>query len=127
MCIIRSERETMEQENMFAGIPAQLREELIEPLLCGKNMRIERIVSKGHSSPPGFWYEQADDEWVLLLKGEARLRFEKDDRVLHMRAGSYVNIPAYERHRVEWTTDAAETVWLAIFHREGTGSPIEEQ
>lgn len=106
----------MEERNVFADIPAALPEELIQPLVRGKGMRIERIVSKGHSSPPGFWYEQADDEWVLLLKGEATLRFEKDDRLLHMSAGSYVNIPAYERHRVEWTTDATETVWLAVFY-----------
>lgn len=109
-------REAMDSGNIYAGIPAQLPDEVMQTLASGRGMRIERIVSKGHCSPPGFWYEQADNEWVLLLKGEARLRFEKGDRILHLGEGSYVNIPAHERHRVEWTADGTETIWLAVFY-----------
>jgi len=79
-------------------------------------VRIERILSKGHSSPPDFWYDQEQHEWVLLVAGEARLRFERDDHVLHLKPGDYVNIAAHEKHRVEWTTESTETIWLAVFY-----------
>lgn len=77
-------------------------------------MRIGRIVSHGHASPDGFWYDQARAEWVVVLKGAARLRFE--DGVLEMRPGSFMNIPAHRKHRVEWTTPCEPTVWLAVFY-----------
>ncbi len=74
------------------------------------------IVSRGHTSPEGFWYDQAQDEFVLLVKGRAGLRFEGDDRVLVLEAGEYLNIPARVRHRVEWTDPDGDTVWLAVHH-----------
>ncbi|HJV74438.1 MAG TPA: hypothetical protein VJ654_09470 [Noviherbaspirillum sp.] len=103
-------------ENIFSRIPAQLPAEAVETLAQGGATRIERIVSKGQCSPPGFWYDQDDNEWVLLLRGEATLRFEKDDRTIHLVAGSYINIAAHERHRVEWTKEDTETIWLAVFY-----------
>jgi len=106
----------MQTGNLYGQMPAKLSDEVVEILVRGKGMRIERIVSKGHCSPPGFWYDQADDEWVVLLKGEAVLRFERDHRVLHLAEGAYVNIPAHERHRVESTAADTETVWLAVFY-----------
>jgi cupin 2 domain-containing protein len=106
----------MESGSLFGNIPATLAAELVQTLATGKGMRIERIVSRGHRSPPGFWYDQPDDEWVALLKGEARLRFEADDRVMHLRPGDYVNIPAHEKHRVDWTMEESDTVWLAVFY-----------
>jgi cupin 2 domain-containing protein len=106
----------MESGDIYAAIPAQLPEEMMQTLAGGQGVRIERIVSRGHCSPPGFWYEQAEHEWVLLLKGEARLRFERGERVLAMGEGSYVNIPAGERHRVEWTKEDTDTIWLAVFY-----------
>ena len=102
-------------ENLFDAIPADLPNELTQALLATPQLRIERIVSYGHASPPGFWYDQDDDEWVLLLSGAARLQF--DCEVVELTAGSFVNIPAHRRHRVEWTAPEQRTVWLAIFHR----------
>jgi cupin 2 domain-containing protein len=106
----------MESRSLFGEIPATLGAELVQTLATGKGMRIERIVSRGHCSAPGFWYDQSDDEWVALLKGEARLRFKVGDRVLHLKPGDYVNIPAHEKHRVDWTLEGTDTVWLAVFY-----------
>lgn len=106
----------MNLENIFSRIPVHLPAEVVETLAQGGGTRIERIVSKGQCSPPGFWYDQNDNEWVLLLSGEATLRFEKDDRIAHLVAGSYINIAAHERHRVEWTKEDTETIWLAVFY-----------
>ncbi|MFC7515595.1 cupin domain-containing protein [Herbaspirillum sp. GCM10030257] len=103
--------------NVYQDIPAALADELIQTLAGAGGVRIERIVSRGHCSSPGFWYEQAEHEWVLLLKGEACLRFERDDRKLLLAEGDHVTIPAGERHRVEWTrNDGTDTVWLAVFY-----------
>lgn len=106
----------MNSENIFGQIPAQLPAEVVETLAQGGRTRIERIVSKGHCSPPGFWYDQDDNEWVMLLRGEATLRFEKNNRIVPLVAGSYINIAAHERHRVEWTKEDTETIWLAVFY-----------
>ena len=108
----------MDTGNLFGQIPTQLPEELFHTIAAGSGMRIERIVSKGHASPPGYWYDQPENEWVMVVKGEAKLRFERDGRVVHLAAGDYVNIGAHERHRVEWTREDAETVWLAVFYQE---------
>lgn len=109
----------MESGDLFERIPAELPVEAIEVLAAGGRTRIERIVSKGHCSPADFWYDQDEEEWVLLLKGAARLRFAQGDRLVHMEPGSYVHIAAHERHRVEWTLEDAETVWLAVFFDAG--------
>ena len=103
--------------NLFAGIPDEFREELLTPLLNTPPVRIERIVSKGHASPEGFWYEQPMHEWAVVLKGAARLEFE--DRVVEMGAGDSINIPARQKHRVAWTTPDEPTVWLAVFYEAG--------
>jgi len=108
----------MKTGNLFGQIPTQLPEELFQLLAVGAGARVERIVSKGHASPPDYWYDQPENEWVMVVRGEAKLRFEKDDCVVHLNAGDYVNIEAHERHRVEWTCDDIETVWLAVFYRE---------
>jgi cupin 2 domain-containing protein len=89
---------------------------LVERLVDTQHVRIERIVSKGHRSPLDFWYDQAENEWVLLVKGEAALRFEKNNELIHLRAGMHVNIAAHEKHRVEWTSEEVETIWLAVFY-----------
>ena len=100
--------------NLFSGIPADLPEELIETLQASAGLRIERIVSRGHASPPGFWCDQPQHEWVMLLTGAARIRFEEDGQPVEMRPGDFLNIPACCRHRVEWTTPDEPTIWLAI-------------
>lgn len=106
----------MQVASLTQDIPAVLSEEWLQTLVQEKGMRIERIVSKGHCSPPGFWYEQRESEWVLLVKGAARLRFAEPEREVELRPGMHVNIAAYERHRVEWTTPDEETIWLAVFY-----------
>ena len=97
--------------------------ESFETLAGRHGMRVERIVSRGLcASPPGFWYEQAEAEWVLLVSGEARLRFEADDRVIHLLPGDWVDIAPGERHRVEWTREEGETVWVGVFYGEAATS-----
>src|SRR4051812_32642784 len=101
--------------NIFSKLPATLPQELIQVLLTTPNIRIERIISRGHVSPEGFWYDQPASEWVLLVHGAARLRVEGEE-LFEMRPGSFVNIPAHKRHRVEWTDPAQATIWLAIHY-----------
>jgi len=105
-------------DNLFTDFPNMLTEELVETLAENQHIRIERIMSTGHTSPEGFWYDQDEHEWVAVLKGEAKLRFEGDDEPIHMRPGNFVNIPAHKKHRVEWTTPDQPTMWLAVFYRE---------
>jgi len=104
--------------NLFDEIPDKLPEELFQVLLGTPGVRIERIVSRGHSSPEGFWYDQENHEWVLLLSGAARLTFEGEPP-MELRPGTFVNIPAHRRHRVEWTTPAEPTIWLAVHYGPG--------
>ena len=103
-------------QNLFEDLPDTLPEELFETLLSSAGVRVERIVSRGHASPERFWYDQDEHEWVLLLRGAARLRFEGEEAI-EMQPGSFVNIAAHKRHRVEWTDPAQTTVWLAVHYR----------
>ena len=107
----------MGKGNLFASVPADLPAELSELIANNGDVRIERIVSKGHMSPDGFWYDQDEDEWVVLLSGAARLQLEGESE-LELAPGDYMLIPAHCKHRVNWTTPDQETVWLAIFSRE---------
>jgi cupin 2 domain-containing protein len=99
--------------------PAVLPDSLVQVLLSGPGLRIERIVPLGHASPEGFWYDQEDGEWVLLQKGAARLSFEGEEPI-ELLSGSFVNIPARSRHRVEWTDPGEPTVWLAVHYGDRT-------
>jgi cupin 2 domain-containing protein len=103
-------------KSIFADIPTTLPDELVEVLAATSTVRIERIVSLGHASPEGFWYDQEADEWVLLLRGGARLRFEGDDHSVAMKPGDCLQIPAHRRHRVEWTDPGEPTIWLAVHY-----------
>ncbi len=102
--------------NIFSNIPPNLPDELSEIIAGNSHVRIERIVSRGHSSPDRFWYDQDENEFVLVVSGEAELLFEGSDRPFQMKPGDYVNIPAHTRHRVEWTAPDKYTVWLAVFY-----------
>ena len=102
--------------NLFTGYPSQLPEEVIDVLIESANVRIERIVSTNHHSPKDFWYDQTEHEWVVLLRGEASLRFEDDLRPQILRPGDYVAIPPHCRHRVDSTSKDEPTVWLAVFY-----------
>ncbi len=103
-------------DNLWDDFPTELVDEHFSELLSRPGIRIERIVSRGHRSPEGFWYDQPENEWVLLLKGAARLRFAGDDKEVALTPGSHVEIPAHCRHRVEWTDPDTETVWLAVHY-----------
>lgn len=108
----------MKPGHLYHDIAANLPKEVTDTIVHSPSVKIERIVSHGHCSPPGFWYEQAQNEWVIVLKGEASLRFEKDDSILHLSEGMHVHIAAGERHRLEWTSSEVPTVWLAVFYPE---------
>ncbi|MBA4397526.1 MAG: phosphoribosylaminoimidazole carboxylase [Syntrophus sp. (in: bacteria)] len=104
-------------KNLFADIPGNLRDELVETMLHSSGFRLERIVSRGHRSPDGFWYDQDEHEWVVLLKGCAVFRFEDQSENIIMNPGNYINIEKHRRHRVEWTDPEQETIWLAIHYQ----------
>jgi cupin 2 domain-containing protein len=101
-------------KNLFEPHPAPCDEEHVDVLAQGSAFRFERIVSMGHATPPGQWYDQSRDEWVVLLSGSARLRFEDDAEAVAMRPGDWVRIAAHRRHRVEETDATAPSVWLAL-------------
>ena len=103
--------------NLFADLPSTLDEELVAVLAQNEHVRIERIVSNGQCSAENFWYEQHEHEWVVVLAGEAKLRFESDEGSVFLRAGDHVLIAARRRHRVEWTSPDEPTVWLAVFYQ----------
>jgi len=103
--------------NLLADLPATLAVEDLRTLLTTSGLRIERIVSTGQTSPPGFWYDQDWAEWVLLLTGQAALLIEGEAKPHVLTPGSYLHLPAHCRHRVEWTSTDTPTVWLAVHHR----------
>lgn len=102
--------------NLFENREAGREAESFHTLLELPNVRIERIASFGQASLPGFWYDQEEAEWVVLLEGESCLEWE-DGRLLRMQPGDWVFIPARERHRVAWTAPGRATIWLAVFSR----------
>lgn len=102
--------------NLFEGVPADLPQELVEVLAEGEGkIRIERIVSRGHASPPDFWYDSDETEWVVLLRGSAVLRFENEGSPIDLVPGDWIEIPLHCRHRVEASAEDEDTVWLAVF------------
>ena len=107
-------------KNLFSEIPADLSVELFEPILAADAVRIERIVSLGHTSAEEFWYDQDESEWVVVLAGAARVIWDSPEggpRTVSLCPGDHLNIPAHTRHRVAWTDPDQPTIWLAIFYR----------
>lgn len=100
--------------SIFANMPGNLSEEVFQTLLETDRLRIERIVSSGHKTPEGQWFDQETHEWILVVKGAARLQFESEPGEIAMPTGSYITIPAHKRHRVGWTDPSQETIWLAV-------------
>jgi len=107
--------ETLHKGNFFERLPDACKAEVLETLAEEGAVRIERIVSRGQVSPPGFWYDQNQHEWVILLRGAARIEFEGRTEALELWPGDYVNIPRRVRHRVTWTDPDETTVWLAVW------------
>ncbi len=103
-----------EMKNILENIPADLSNEHFLDLVNTPNVRIERIVSRGHSSPETGWYDQEEDEWVMVLEGSGTLEFE-DGRVVTLNNGCFIHIPAHDRHRVSHTSEHGMTIWLAVF------------
>ncbi len=108
------------KQNLYSDIPEDFPEkipdEFVEILASNNNARIERIVSRGHATPPGEWYDQDENEYVLLISGGAKLSFGNSSEPLELNAGDFLVIPAHKRHRVEWTAPEKDTVWLAVFY-----------
>lgn len=103
--------------NLFADLPARLPAERVDVLVTAPGVRVERIVSTGQATAPGEWYDQPDDEWVVVLRGRARLRVEGEADARDLYPGDHLLLHAHVRHRVEWTDDAGPTVWLAVHCR----------
>jgi cupin 2 domain-containing protein len=100
---------------LLEGLPAvPLAKEITDILADAREVRIERIVSTGQVTPEGEWYDQDNDEWVLVVAGAARLRIEGEQRDRELGEGDWVLLPAHCRHRVTWTQSEPPTVWLAV-------------
>ncbi|MGZ8219386.1 cupin domain-containing protein [Methylomagnum sp.] len=105
----------------LSDLPEHLPEERFEILLETPAFRLERILSLGHATPAGEWYDQAWDEWVMLLQGAARLTVEGRDEAVTLQPGDALPLPAHCRHRVEWTPPDQVTVWLALHFPSASG------
>lgn len=100
--------------NLLADLPPAGGEEIFAEILQTPGVRIERIVSSGQATPVGEWYDQKWDEWVLLLAGSAGLLIEGESEPRRLGVGDHLYLPARCRHRVEWTDQGGQTVWLAV-------------
>lgn len=101
-------------KNLFAPIAVKGAQEIFEQIVKTPDIRIERIVSRGHASPAKGWYDQDEDEWVAVLQGSGKILFEEGREIL-LGQGDYLHIRAHQKHRVSWTDPAAVTIWLAVF------------
>ncbi|MCL9776278.1 cupin domain-containing protein [Vibrio methylphosphonaticus] len=105
----------MKPDNLFSHIPSTIEEELFEDIQKGQNVRVERIISDGHSTPVGEWYDQHEHEWVSVLRGEGIIEYVDGTQCV-LKVGDYVNIPARTKHRVYSTSNTEKTIWLAVFY-----------
>lgn len=105
----------MNKKNIFAEIPDSLKDELFEKIVVTKNIKIERIISDGHNSPKEDWYESEQNEWVIVLQGDAILTLESGEDII-LKRGDYYNITAFTKHRVSHTSKREKTIWLAIYY-----------
>jgi len=109
--------DSIKPHNLFLRIPESFSSEIFETLLRTEHFRLERIISSGQATPPGEWYDQDTNEWVVLFSGSAGLIFEGEEVKRILKPGDYIHIPAHRRHRVEWTDPNEKTVWLAVHYR----------
>lgn len=118
--LLRMNKPLLPDNNLFDGLPSRpdpAAAEQFDTLIARPGMRVERIVSTGQASPEGFWYDQPQHEWVVLLTGSAGLAFDDaPGQTLVLRPGDTIAIEAGRRHRVEWTAQGETTVWLAIHY-----------
>lgn len=106
----------MFKKNFLDNIPDHFQEEMIEVLINSDIIRVERIISDNHSSPENFWYDQDENEFIMVLQGSGNLKFE-DGTDITLKRNDYLIIPAHKKHRVEKTSDSEKTIWLAIFYK----------
>ena len=104
----------LKRGDIFAHIPERLVDEETTILAAYPGAVVERIVSTGQASPPGFWYDEPSPEWVIVLQGEAGLSIEGEPAPLRLKTGDWLELPAHRRHRVDWTSADPPTVWLAV-------------
>lgn len=107
-------RPAFETGSLLELLPDATEAEQFEMLVAQGNVRIERIVSRGQITPPGVWYNQQHNEWVLLLAGSTLLQFEGDDEFHRLEVGQWLLLPAHCRHRVAWVPPEEITIWLAV-------------
>lgn len=105
----------MDKSNIFKNLPDNLDQEVFDLIAQNGQVKIERIISKGHTSPTEGWYDQEQNEWVIVLKGGAEIEFEGADKIT-LAQGDHVNIPAHTKHKVAWTSPDIETIWLAVHY-----------
>jgi len=101
--------------NLLTTEPSARDAEVTRTIAMGKGVRLERIISHGQASPDGFWYDQAEAEWVTLLSGRARIRIADQANEIAMVPGDTLLLPAHCRHRVAWADPDQPTIWLALF------------
>ncbi|EMI41403.1 cupin domain-containing protein [Rhodopirellula sp. SWK7] len=104
--------------NLLAPPTVTGSEEVVQTIDQSSHTRIERIISNGQCSPPGFWYDQDEHEWVTVISGQAMIRFDDhgDESTIHLKPGDHLMIEAHRRHRVEWTDTEEPTIWIAVFY-----------
>jgi cupin 2 domain-containing protein len=102
-------------KKIFSSLPDKFEHEFFEELLRHKNIKIERIVSRGHASPETGWYNQEENEWVIVLEGSGSILFESGEE-FNLKKGDYLNIPAHTKHQVTRTDPNNVTIWLAIHY-----------
>lgn len=101
--------------NLLANLPSAVKGEVFTPLVAGTDCRLLRIVSDGQATPEGEWYDQPEDEWVVVLSGAATVRIAGEDTLRALFAGDWLHLPAHCRHRVEATSHP--TVWLVLHYQ----------
>ncbi|WP_107668771.1 cupin domain-containing protein [Cyanothece sp. BG0011] len=99
--------------NIFRLPELPKKQEIFETIINSKNVIIERIISTGQTTPEGSWYDQDQDEWVILLQGEATLLYS-DNSSIDLKSGDYLLIKAHQKHRVIFTSSDPPCIWLAI-------------
>jgi cupin 2 domain-containing protein len=103
-------------KNLFEDVPEKIPEEIFETLIETKSFRLERIISDGQLTPESEWYDEDENEWVILLQGSAALLLEGDKAPIILQPGDYLNLPAHRKHKVLWTDIDRKTIWLAIHY-----------
>lgn len=105
---------SIETNNIYTHLPPAQKTEVSEKIISNSGVKIERITSLGQATLPGKWLESKRNEWVILLKGKAKLRLRSHENIIHMEPGDHIYIPAGIKHRVEWTDPGQKSVWVAV-------------